>query len=66
MPKHKTRNTFYWITWEVNSLLMKFGQFMSYYKRKKFIKIFCKTCSLKTILRPIYVCKELSTTSIGK
>ena len=28
MPKHETRNTFYWITWEVNSLVMKFGQFM--------------------------------------
>ena len=39
MPKHETRNTFYWITWEVNSLLMKFGQFMSFYKRKKYQKI---------------------------
>ena len=39
MPKHKTRNTFHWITWEVNSLLMKFGQFMWYYKRKKNQKI---------------------------
>ena len=30
MPKHKTRNTLHLITWEVNSLLMKFSQFMSY------------------------------------
>ena len=32
MPKYKTRNMFYWIV--KHSLLMKFGQFMSYYKRK--------------------------------
>ena len=31
MPKHKARNKFHWITWAVNnSLLMKFGQFMSH------------------------------------
>ena len=28
MSKYETRNTFYWITWEVNSLVVKFGQFM--------------------------------------
>ena len=33
MPKHKTRNAFHRITRDVNSLLMKFGQLMSYYKR---------------------------------
>ena len=66
MPKHKTRNTLHWITWEVNSLLMKFGQFMSYYKRKKFIKKFFKNCSVKTSSRSFCVCKELSRTSIGK
>ena len=27
MPKHKA-NIFYWITWKVNSLLMKFGQLL--------------------------------------
>ena len=49
-----------------HSLLMKFGQFMSYYKRKNFIKKFDKNCDLKTSSRPLGVCKELSTTSIGK
>ena len=38
MPKHKSRKTFYWITWEVNTVLMKFGQFMSYCKRKNSTK----------------------------
>ena len=47
MPKHKTRNTFYWITLEVNTALMKVGQFMPYYKRKK----------IST--RPFCFCKEL-------
>ena len=43
-------------------LLMNFGQFMSYYNTKTFIKTFYKKCSLKG---PFCVCKELSTTSIG-
>ena len=46
-------------------LLMKFDQFTSYYKRI-FIKKFYKNCDLKTSSRPFCVCKELSTTSIGK
>ena len=49
-----------------HSLFMKFDQFMSYYKRKNFIKKFPKNCGLKTSSRPFCVCKELSTTSIGK
>ena len=39
---------------------------LSHYKRKHFIKKFCKNCRLKTSSRPFCVCKELSTTSIGK
>ena len=50
------------MAWEV----MKFGQFMSYYQRKDFIKKFNKNCDLKTISRPFCVCKELTTNSIGK
>ena len=50
MPKHKTRNS-------KHSLLMKFGQFMLCYK-KRMSKNFAKTTNC--------VCKELSTTSIGK
>ena len=34
MPKHKIRNTFYQIMWKASSLLMKYVQFISYYKRK--------------------------------
>ena len=49
-----------------HSVLMKFGQFMSHYKRKNFIKKFSRSCSQKTSSRPFYVCKELSTASIGK
>ena len=40
MPNHNTRNNLYWITWEVSSLLMKFDQFVPYYKRKNNNEIF--------------------------
>ena len=39
---------------------------MSDYKRKNLIKKFYKNCDLKTNFRLFCVCKELSTTSIGK
>ena len=42
---------------------MKFGQFMSYEKRKNFIKKFYQNCDLKTSSRPFCICKELTTTS---
>ena len=45
---------------------MKFGQFMSYYKRKIFIKKFYKNCDLKTSFRLFCVCKELSATPYWK
>ena len=48
-----------------HSLLMKFGQFMSYYKRKNYQTIQQKLY-LEISSRPFCVCKELSTTSIGK
>ena len=67
MPKHKKRNTFYWTSlWVKHILLMKFSQFIWYYKRKYLITKFYKTCNLKTSSRPFCVCKELSTSSIGK
>ena len=62
----KQRNTFYWITWEVKSLLMRFGKFMSCCKRKTFIKKFYKNCDLKSSCWAFCVYKELSTASIGK
>ena len=51
MPKHKTkkyisRNNL----GSKHSLLMKFGQFMSYYERKNFIKKFCKNCIFQVLL----------------
>ena len=46
--------------------LMKFGQFMSYFKRNNFFKKFYKNCGLKTSSGPFFVCKEVSTTSIRK
>ena len=49
-----------------HSLLMKFGQFMSYHKWKKKIEKFYKNCDLKTNSRPFCICKVLSTISIGK
>ena len=47
-----------------HSLLMEFGQFMSYYKTKSFIEKLYKNCNLKTSFRPFYVCQEFSTNSI--
>ena len=49
-----------------HSMLVKSGQFMSYNKRKQFIKKFYKNYDLKTSPRPFCVCKELGTTSTGK
>ena len=51
--------------WGKLSLLMKFGQFMSYSKGNNFIKKFYKNCSLKTSSRLFCVSKELSTTSLS-
>ena len=39
MPKHKTRNTLYWITWGKNTVI---GEIWPYQKRKKFIEKFHK------------------------
>ena len=41
----------------VHDLLMKFGQFMSYSKRKNSSKKFYKKCGMKTSSRPFCVCK---------
>ena len=68
MPKLKKRYIFLNNLGSKNSLLMKFGQFISLQKKKKkkIIKKFYKNCDLKTSSRPFCVCKELSTNSIGK
>ena len=41
-----------------HSLLMKFDQFMSYYKRKNFSKKFDESCDLKTSSRPFLFAKN--------
>ena len=51
MPKHKKETHFTVEHGKKHSQLMKFGQFISYYKRKNVIKIYCKNCNLKTSLR---------------
>ena len=67
MPKHKAKNTFLLNKFgSKHSLLMKFGQFVPYYKRKNFIETFYKNCDLKTHSRPFCVSKELSASPIGK
>ena len=69
MLKHKTRNTFYWITCEVNTVCLchtVYDQFISCYKRKSFIKKFYKNWDLKTSSRRLFVSKELSATSFEK
>ena len=59
MPRHKTRITFYWITWEVNTVVNEFGQFMSYHKRKGLIsKISTKTAAWKLVPDPIVFAKN--------
>ena len=57
MPKHNNLGS-------KHSLLIKFGQFMSYSKINNFIKKFYKKRGLETSSRPFCVCKELATTSM--
>ena len=54
MPEHKTRNISLNKLASKHDLLMKLGQFMSYYKTNIFIKKFYKYCCLKTGFRPLY------------
>ena len=67
-PKHKTRNTFHWKTWEVNAVCL-WNLTSLYHITKKIIfsKNSAKTATWKLVPdHPFCVCKELSTTSIGK
>ena len=60
--KHNLLNNF----WVKDSLLMKFGQFISYKKGEKISKNSTKTVTWKLVPHFFCVCKELSTISIGK
>ena len=52
MPKHETKNRFYTTTWEVDSLVMTFGQFKCYYKKKFFIKKLYKHMAWRLVPDP--------------
>ena len=54
-PKRKTRNALYW---SKQSLLVKFGQFMSYYRRKKLSKDFTQTVTWKLVPDPLVLAKN--------
>ena len=67
MPKHETRNTFYWITWKVNTVCQWNLASLCYItKEKNLWKNSTKTASRKLVPGIFFVCKELSTTSVGK
>ena len=56
MPKHKTRNTFHWITWEVNTVCQwNLASLCHVTKEKIFQKNCPKTATCKTSSRPFYV-----------
>ena len=63
MPKHETRNTLNNLE-SKHSLVMKFGQFMYYYKIKIFTKKFYEKCDLETSSRPFLIFKESSVKAI--
>ena len=63
MPKHETRNISLNNLESKRSLVMKFGQFMQYYKII-FIKKFYKKCGLGTSSRPFLIFKEISVKKI--
>ena len=65
MSKHKTRNIFYWIIWEVSTVCYWDLAILCHITiGKNFIKKFFKNYDLKTSSRLFCVCKELSTTSV--
>ena len=64
MPKHETRNTLLNNLRSKCSLVMKFGQFMQYYKIIFLIKKFYERCGPETSSRPFLVFKESSAKKI--
>ena len=54
MPNHKTRNTFYWITWEVNTVSPVYVVL----KEKILSKHSTKTATWKVIPRPFVFAKK--------
>ena len=60
MPKHETQNILLNNLGGKCSLVMKFDQFMQYYKIIFFIKKFYEKCGLETSSRPFLIFKESS------
>ena len=54
MPMHKTRNTFYWITWEINLVCWWNLASLCHITKKKFIKNLLKNFDLETSSRSFY------------
>ena len=66
MTKHKTRNTFYWITWEENTACLWTLASLYHIKKKILSKNTTKTATWKLVPGLFGVCKELNTTCTGK
>ena len=63
VPKHKTRNTFFWLTWEITQSVNEIWPVHVISQKKKiYQKIPQKICDAKTSSRPFWACKKLSTT----
>ena len=61
MSKHETKKCILLNNLESkHSLVMKVNQFMSYYKRRIFMKKSCKKCGLETGLTPYFIFKQFS------
>ena len=59
-PKHETRNIFYGITWEVNTVWTWNLPSLCNITKKKFIKKLYEKCGLGTSSRPFLISKEFS------
>ena len=57
MPKHETRNILLNNLGSKRSLVMKFGQFMQFYKIIFFIEKLYENCGLETSSRPFLIFK---------
>ena len=64
MLKHETRNTLLNNLGGKPSLVIKFGQFVQYYKIIFFIKNFYEKCGLETSSSPFLIFKESSVKKI--
>ena len=59
MPKHKTRNTFYWITWEINTVCQWDLASLYHITKEKFLsKKSTKTATWKQVPGPFVFVKN--------